>query len=419
MAEKRQSLGRITIIPSGDYDTHLTYNRLNLVTYSDPNYNNNKKGLYIAKKDDLKNVPPVKQNPNNANEYIVNQDYWMKLMDENDLAGPTGNGISSITGPTNPGQAGEADIYTINYTNGSSFTFQITNGQDGQNAISPNFDTPTTNTLSPGQQAYVNITPTGPANNNTYHLTFGIPKGETGAESENIVTWESITGNLSDNDTLQRALDAKVNSIDLGTMATVDDAPSNNKIYGRNNNSWVEIINNSGSSESDSISNPLTFIENNDKVEIGLFNSGDEANIEIRGTQGGNNPPAIEITQYNSSGSIINNNRRLTLLDTFGNTYIRGNLNLPNNPLSIENGGTGLNEAPSMLTNLGSTEADSPLASEPRPGVTGILPTGNGGTGVTGPGLQLLENLGVHVTSIDPGADTELETGHILLVYET
>jgi len=50
-------------------------------------------------------------------------------------------------------------------------------------------------------------------------------------------------------------------------------------------------------------------------------------------------------------------------------------------PLPVANGGTGLTTAPSMLTNLATATAASPLAASPRPGVTGILPVANGGTG--------------------------------------
>lgn len=51
--------------------------------------------------------------------------------------------------------------------------------------------------------------------------------------------------------------------------------------------------------------------------------------------------------------------------------------------LPIAQGGTGRTSAPSMLVNLASTSAASPLVASPRPGVTGTLPVGNGGTGAT------------------------------------
>ena len=54
-----------------------------------------------------------------------------------------------------------------------------------------------------------------------------------------------------------------------------------------------------------------------------------------------------------------------------------------NETLSIAQGGTGLTASPSMLTNLGSTTAANVLQASPRPGVTGTLGVGNGGTGKT------------------------------------
>lgn len=49
--------------------------------------------------------------------------------------------------------------------------------------------------------------------------------------------------------------------------------------------------------------------------------------------------------------------------------------------VSIAGGGTGLTSSPSMLTDLGRTSAANVLQASPRPGVTGILPVANGGTG--------------------------------------
>ena len=49
--------------------------------------------------------------------------------------------------------------------------------------------------------------------------------------------------------------------------------------------------------------------------------------------------------------------------------------------LAIARGGTGLTASPSMLVNLASTTAANILAASPRPGVTGVLPVANGGTG--------------------------------------
>lgn len=52
-------------------------------------------------------------------------------------------------------------------------------------------------------------------------------------------------------------------------------------------------------------------------------------------------------------------------------------------PIPVNKGGSGLTSSPSMLTNLASTAAATIMQVSPRPGVTGTLPIGNGGTGGT------------------------------------
>jgi hypothetical protein len=49
--------------------------------------------------------------------------------------------------------------------------------------------------------------------------------------------------------------------------------------------------------------------------------------------------------------------------------------------LPINCGGTGMMASPSMLINLGATNADTIFKASPRPGVTGVLSVANGGTG--------------------------------------
>jgi hypothetical protein len=51
--------------------------------------------------------------------------------------------------------------------------------------------------------------------------------------------------------------------------------------------------------------------------------------------------------------------------------------------VAVAYGGTGITSNPSMLVNLASTAADTVFETAPRPGVTGTLPIGNGGTGNT------------------------------------
>lgn len=61
--------------------------------------------------------------------------------------------------------------------------------------------------------------------------------------------------------------------------------------------------------------------------------------------------------------------------------------------LPIDNGGTGLTSNPSILIDLSSNDAANVLATSPRPGITGTLSIKNGGTGLTA-SPSMLVNLG-------------------------
>ena len=76
-------------------------------------------------------------------------------------------------------------------------------------------------------------------------LDFGIPKGVDG---DNAPVWGNITGDLDDQADLAAALADKADTADLGTMAGVDDAPSDNKKYARKNGSWTEVTGGGGGS---------------------------------------------------------------------------------------------------------------------------------------------------------------------------
>ena len=86
-----------------------------------------------------------------------------------------------------------------------------------------------------------------------------------------------------------------------------------------------------------------------------------------------------------------------TAFDKFwSDTY--GSLVLP-----VSKGGTGLTSAPSLLVNLASTTAASPLTASPRPGVTGTLPVARGGTGQT--------NISALVTTLANNGVARIQTG--------
>ena len=67
--------------------------------------------------------------------------------------------------------------------------------------------------------------------------------------------------------------------------------------------------------------------------------------------------------------------------------------NITSGTLAVARGGTGIGSNPSLLVNLDSTSAASVFAQSPRPGVTGSLGIGNGGTNAT-TASGALSNLG-------------------------
>lgn len=88
--------------------------------------------------------------------------------------------------------------------------------------------------------------------------------------------------------------------------------------------------------------------------------------------------------------------------------------------IAVAKGGTGLTASPSMLVNLASTSAANVLQASPRPGVTGTLPIGNGGTGAS-TAATARTNLGICGsiscgTSL-PSTTSGYNTGDIFFVY--
>lgn len=128
----------------------------------------------------------------------------------------------------------------------------------------------TTTTLPAGSNATVENVGTDTA----AVFNFGIPRGSSGGGGGGDAMWGEIGGTLSDQTDLQSALDGKaaanhnhddrylteaetVQAInykislvtdELGTMAAVNDAPSDSKTYGRKNGAWTEVTGGSGGS---------------------------------------------------------------------------------------------------------------------------------------------------------------------------
>ena len=109
---------------------------------------------------------------------------------------------------------------------------------------------------------------------------------------------------------------------------------------------------------------------------------------------------------YNASPSDSDgavHKRSVTTIWDYVADKIRGTFGFnSSNVLDVEHGGTGFNDFPAMLVDLGSASTASPYQIAPRPGVTGTLPVSNGGTGATAPGVDMLNNLGITFGTADP-----------------
>ena len=187
--------------------------------------------------------------------------------------GDTGNGISSIT---KTGSSGLIDTYTITFTDGTSTTFNVTNGKDGSGADIDVDSALSTTSTNPVQNKVVTTALSGKANtadlatvatsgsyadlmnkptiptvptnvsaftNDAGYITSsGAPvqsvNGQTGAVTVTVptktsdlqndsgfitgVAWGSVTGTLANQTDLQNALNAKQNTLTAGDNITIE-----------------------------------------------------------------------------------------------------------------------------------------------------------------------------------------------------
>ena len=102
-----KTIGRILIIPKGNYDPATPYNSLDLVRYDSKSW--------LCKTDGIIGITPTEGTD------------WTLMTED----GTDGRGIVNIqrtgTDPSNPLK----DIYTITYTDGTTSTFTVTNGSGG------------------------------------------------------------------------------------------------------------------------------------------------------------------------------------------------------------------------------------------------------------------------------------------------
>lgn len=118
MAETSTNLGRVSLVPRGEYDPTAQYRRLDIVSYNGSSY--------LA----LRNLQGV--TPADGADYMLIACAGEDGAPGADGAdGAPGNSIASIERTSGTGAAGTTDTYTITMTDGSAYTFQVYNGADG------------------------------------------------------------------------------------------------------------------------------------------------------------------------------------------------------------------------------------------------------------------------------------------------
>lgn len=128
MAETSTKLGRVSLVPRGEYDPSAAYDRLDIVEYEGSGY--------LVLVDGTKGVTPA-DGPN-----------YMLLVERGGPGQPgdrgpqgvpgapgspgaDGAGIQSVQRTAGDGSPGTADTYTITLTNGTTSAFTVYNGADG------------------------------------------------------------------------------------------------------------------------------------------------------------------------------------------------------------------------------------------------------------------------------------------------
>ena len=110
--EVSMPLGRVSLVPRGEYDPAAAYVRLDLVQYGGSGY------LVLRP---VQGVPPE-----DGEDYML-----LARSGRPGEPGENGSSIASIARTGGNGAPGTTDTYTITLTDGGTSTFQVYNGADG------------------------------------------------------------------------------------------------------------------------------------------------------------------------------------------------------------------------------------------------------------------------------------------------
>lgn len=135
--EVKTNLGRVSLVPRGVYDLSAVYQRLDIVQYDGSSY--------LVLKNEITGIVPddgtdymllaVKGNQGDIGPQGIQgpQGAQGPKGGKGDRGDP-GSSIASIDRTSGNGAAGTVDTYTITLTDGSTTTFKVRNGADGDGA---------------------------------------------------------------------------------------------------------------------------------------------------------------------------------------------------------------------------------------------------------------------------------------------
>lgn len=137
--EAKTILGKVSITPKGEYDPAVSYERLDAVRHEGSTFLVLRPVQGVTPEDGANYMLMAQRGSVGATGATGPQGNQGVQGEQGEAGekgetGETGNGIASIERTSGTGAAGTTDTYTITMTDGSTTTFQVYNGADGQGA---------------------------------------------------------------------------------------------------------------------------------------------------------------------------------------------------------------------------------------------------------------------------------------------
>ena len=191
-------LGKVSVVPKGDYSASTTYYALDIVGYNGGSYLAMQQVTGVTPSNDQTNwmqlsgpglpgVDGVTFTPSVSEAGVISwtNDGEEENPDPVNIMGPPGAaagfGTVTATADNTSSETPSVDVQSSGPDTAKNFTFAFT-GLKGKTGETPNIEIGTVNTLEPGQDATVNITGTTP----NLTLSLGIPKGQPGTSVSRI-----------------------------------------------------------------------------------------------------------------------------------------------------------------------------------------------------------------------------------------